>query len=184
MEWILLKQIYVIRHCEAEGQPPEAPLTAKGMKQALELAEFFSTIEVDRIISSPYKRAMDSIQPLAKNIGVRVEADARLTERILSDHPMPDWFEKLRNTFEDLDLKFEGGESSLEAMNRIVEVVEGILHSRDENTIIVTHGNLMSLLLKHINADFGFEEWKNLRNPDVYLIKYEENKMGFARIWE
>jgi 2,3-bisphosphoglycerate-dependent phosphoglycerate mutase len=179
-----LKQIFLIRHCEAEGQSPEAPLTDKGLKQALDLSEFLSNIEIDRIISSPYIRAIDSIQPLAKNLNIEVETDRRLTERILSAHPMSDWLEKLRITFEDLELTYEGGESSREAMNRIVEVVEEIFTSNLENTIIVTHGNLMSLLLLHFNSEFGFENWKNLRNPDVFLIKNEENKIVFERVWE
>lgn len=179
-----MKQIFLIRHCEAEGQPPEAPLTDKGFKQALELSKFLSNIEIDRIISSPYKRAIDSIQPLAKNIGVEVETDRRLTERILSTHPMSDWFEKLRITFEDSELTYDGGESSREATDRIVEVVEEIFTSNVENTLIVTHGNLMSLLLTHFNSSFGFEEWKSLSNPDVFLIKAENNQITFERIWE
>ncbi|WP_404328327.1 histidine phosphatase family protein [Mesobacillus maritimus] len=179
-----MKQIYVIRHCEAEGQPSEAQLTKRGMKQALDLSELLSYIKVDRIISSPYKRAMETIEPLAKNLNIEVEVDSRLTERILSTHNMSDWFENLRNTFEDLELKFEGGESSREAMKRVVEVVEEIFNSNIDNTIIVTHGNLMSLLLKHFNSEYGFEDWKNLSNPDVFLIKNEKNKVTFERIWE
>ncbi|MGM0904705.1 MAG: histidine phosphatase family protein [Bacillota bacterium] len=179
-----MKQIYVIRHCEAEGQPPEAPLTDKGAQQAFVLAEFLSNIEVDRIISSPYRRAVESIQPLAENLNLEVEVDSRLSERILSAHMMSDWLEKLRNTFEDLDLTFEGGESSREAQKRIVEVIQEIFNSKTDCAMIVTHGNLMSLLLNHFNSSFGFEEWKNLSNPDVFLIKTENKQVTFERIWK
>ncbi|MBW8347990.1 phosphoglycerate mutase family protein [Bacillus sp. IITD106] len=179
-----MKKIYVIRHCEAEGQLPEAQLTDKGLNQALELCEFFSTIKIDRIIASPYKRAIESIQPLAERLKVEIEIDSKLTERVLSTQNLTDWFEKLRLTFDDIELKFEGGESSLDAMKRIVEVVENIFNSNYKNTIIVTHGNLMSLLLKHFNKDFGFDDWKNLSNPDVYLLKNENNQVTFERIWK
>ncbi|MFC4803108.1 MULTISPECIES: histidine phosphatase family protein [Neobacillus] len=37
------KKVYVIRHCEAEGQLKGAQLTEKGRKQAKELAEFLAT---------------------------------------------------------------------------------------------------------------------------------------------
>ena len=50
--------------------------------------------------------------------------DRQLTERVLSTKNISDWLEKLKTTFEDIELKFEGGESSQEAMKRIVEVVE------------------------------------------------------------
>jgi 2,3-bisphosphoglycerate-dependent phosphoglycerate mutase len=101
----MLKKIYVVRHCEAVGQSPDAQLTDKGFNQAFELCEFFSNIKIDQIIASPYKRAIESIQPLAKRLGLDVEIDRRLTERILSTNNLSDWFEKLRNTFEDIELK-------------------------------------------------------------------------------
>ena len=47
---------------------------------------------------------------------LEVEIDERLSERMLSSVSLSDWLEKLEATFYDLDLKFEGGESSKEAM--------------------------------------------------------------------
>lgn len=179
----LLQKIYVIRHCEATGQPPEAPLTDKGHLQAIELAEYFSAIKINRIISSPYKRAIDTIQPLAKTFNIEVETDRRLEERVLSRENLQDWLGKLSASFEDLDLKYEGGESSREAMNRIVEVVNEV-YSTEQNTIIVSHGNLISLLLKYFNNEFGFDNWKRLSNPDVYLLIKEGSEVTFERLWK
>ncbi len=153
-----MKKIYIIRHCEAEGQPSESQLTDKGFKQAIEVSDFFSEIKIDRIISSPYKRAIQSIQPLSKRLNVEIEINRQLTERVLSTKNLSDWLEKLQLTFEDIDLKFEGGESSKEATQRIVEVVEEVFNCEYENTIMVTHGNLMSLLLKYYNENFGFDD--------------------------
>lgn len=112
---------------------------------------------------------------------MEIEIDDRLSERILSTGDLPDWLNKLNETFEDLDLKFAGGESSKEAMNRIVNVVEEVWKSEAENTIIVTHGNLMSLLLKHYDHKVGFEEWKKLSNPDVYLLNDQDGNV--ERVW-
>ncbi|HWI60619.1 MAG TPA: hypothetical protein VNT75_02140 [Symbiobacteriaceae bacterium] len=39
-----------------------------------------------------------------------------------------------------------------------------------EAAVIVTHGNLMTLLLKRFDHRFGFAEWRALSNPDVYLV--------------
>ena len=178
-----MKKIYVIRHCQAEGQSPEALLTDKGIKQALDLLEFFSDTKIDRIISSPYRRAIDSILPLANRLNIDVEINEKLKERILSTKNLPDWFEKLRRTFEDNELKFEGGESSREALERIVSVVEEAIN-KNNNTIIVTHGNLMSLLFMYFDKDFGFDEWKRLSNPDIYLFINESNEVTFQRVWK
>ena len=139
-------------------------------------------IPVDRIISSPYKRAVQTVRTTCKKNNLEIEKSELLTERVLSNQNLSDWLKKLKATFDDLELKFEGGESSNEAMERIVTVVEEVLNSPVQNTIIVTHGNLLSLLLKHYNHHFGFEDWKSLRNPDVFLLKKENDTVTYERL--
>lgn len=178
------KKIFVVRHCEAEGQPREARLTGKGVQQAEELAEFFSTISIDRIVSSPFVRAIHSVKPLAELKQVEVETDERLSERILSTKVLEDWLEKLQATYKDLDVTFDGGESSREAMARGVSVVDDLLDGGADNSVIVTHGNLMSLLLKNYQSDFGFDQWKNISNPDVFLLEFDEPEVQLKRLWK
>jgi 2,3-bisphosphoglycerate-dependent phosphoglycerate mutase len=57
-----LKTLYIVRHCSATGQAPEAELTELGHQQAKELVSFFEKIEINHIISSPFTRARQSIQ--------------------------------------------------------------------------------------------------------------------------
>lgn len=97
---------------------------------------------------------------------------------------MPDWLVKLKQTFLDADLRFEGGESSKEAMNRINNVVLEVLMGASTSIILVTHGNLMSLLLRNYMNQFDFGCWKKLSNPDVFLIKFSENDdVQIERVW-
>ena len=152
------KVIYVIRHCSAEGQAPDADLTAEGVSQAKKLVDFFEGIEVDRIITSPFVRARRSAEPLAKAKGIHIEQDSRLAERVLSSNNLEDWLVKLEETFIDSHLKYEGGESSIEAMMRVRNVVDGL--ESVSRTVLVTHGNLMALLLRSFDGRFGFEEWR------------------------
>ncbi|WP_083517252.1 histidine phosphatase family protein, partial [Alicyclobacillus shizuokensis] len=89
----------------------------------------------------------------------------------------------LRQTFEDLDLAFVGGETSREAMDRGVQCVSEVLSQNYERVAIVTHGNLMTLLLKHFDGRFGFEERSRLTNPDVFVVTISEDKSSVERIW-
>lgn len=178
------KEIYIIRHCEAEGQPYEANLTKRGLIQAKHLADFFSNIKIDQIISSPFLRAIQSIEPTSNEKKIEITLDERLSERKLSSIDLPDWLEKLEATFEDLELKFNGGESSQEAINRGISVIDEIIKNQNQITLVVTHGNLMSLILKHFNAAFGFENWKNLSNPDVFVLKFKNNDVVYERLWQ
>ena len=90
-----LKHIYWVRHCKAKGQPPEAPLTEEGKQQAEDLVDFLCNRGIDRIVSSPYVRARDSVVPLAERLGIEIEID-------------------------DRNLCYPEGESSDEATNRAI----------------------------------------------------------------
>lgn len=68
-------------------------------------------------------------------------------------------------------------------MNRAVNVIKEILNSEKKNTVIVSHGNLISLLLKHFDNRIGFEEWEALSNPDVYQLSFYNNTSSLKRIW-
>lgn len=175
------KVIYVIRHCSAEGQAPNADLTMEGISQAKMLVDFFEGILIDRIITSPFVRALQSAGPLAEAKGLHIEQDSRLSERVLSSHDLQDWLVKLEETFLNYDLKFEDGESSMEAMNRVRSVVDRL--EAGSQTVLVTHGNLMTLLLSSFDKRFGFKKWKELTNPDVFLIRVVNDEVSVERIW-
>lgn len=178
-----MTNLILIRHCQANGQDPDAQLTVEGYKQANELAVFLETYNISRIISSPFTRAIQTIAPYATNKNIEIEVDERLKERVLSSEDLPDWFNKLNQSFLKPDLKFSGGESSNEASKRILDLVDDLMHTDFENIVLVTHGNLTALLLNYISQNFGFEEWKQLSNPDVYLIEIKSNEFSYKRIW-
>lgn len=165
-----MKTIYIVRHCKAEGQEADAPLTADGLVQANHLADLLADSRIERIISSPFVRAKYSVAPLAGRLKLQVELDERLVERVLCAEFITDWQQHLEATFRDLDFCLEGGESSRAAMRRIVSVVDEIRKHPAETTLLATHGNLMALLLKYFDDAVGFTEWQKLTNPDVYRL--------------
>jgi len=178
----MLMNIYVIRHCEATGQSEDAPLTARGIKQAESLVDSLLSADIERVICSPYLRARQTIEPYVKRHNIPVTLESRLSERVLSGSNLDNWLECLRQTFDDFDLSFDGGESSRDAMARAVDVIRDIDPTVSKCIAIVTHGNLMTLLLRHFDARFGFDEWASLTNPDMFLITVEENRSVVERV--
>lgn len=177
-----MKRLYIVRHCEADGQSPEARLTPEGEEQAEALAEFLQDKGVERIVSSPFLRAIQSVEPLGDRLALPIRADERLAERQLSGEFRPDWLERLRESFADLDVCLEGGESSRTAMARGVEVIREIMDFPVDTTVVVSHGNLITLMLKHFDDRTGFAEWQALTNPDVYLITVDGTPR-VERVW-
>lgn len=68
-------------------------------------------------------------------------------------------------------------------MNRAMSVIEEMLNSGFKNIVIVSHGNLISLLLKHFDNQIGFEEWAKMSNPDVFQLSFTEGMPAVKRIW-
>jgi phosphohistidine phosphatase SixA len=56
------------------------PLDARGRRQAAELAELLAPLGVRRVLSSPYVRCVETVEPLAAALGLAVEIDDRLAE--------------------------------------------------------------------------------------------------------
>jgi 2,3-bisphosphoglycerate-dependent phosphoglycerate mutase len=177
------KRLFLVRHCESTGQEAPAPLTPVGQAQAVLLADHLATVGVDLLVASPYTRAQQSIAPLAQRLGLAVETEARLAERVLSAAPLAHWRAALRQTFVDLDLVWPSGESSRMAMARGRAVIEALLARPERAVVVVTHGNLMTLLLRSFAPQFGFQTWEGLSNPDVYGIAVHEERVEISRTW-
>jgi 2,3-bisphosphoglycerate-dependent phosphoglycerate mutase len=178
------KIIYLVRHCQATGQAADAPLTSEGTNQAEALADFLSEARIGRIVSSPFARALESIKPLSTRLNIEVKSDARLIEAALSTTNYSDWHDKLRETFSDFELCFEGGESSRAATTRATAAVNDALLLDMNSVAVVTHGRLLTLILKRFDSKYGFEEWQHLTTPDVFRLVIKENESKVDRIWQ
>ncbi|WP_225767129.1 histidine phosphatase family protein [Inquilinus sp. Marseille-Q2685] len=163
-------ELYLIRHCRAAGQEPEAPLTAEGRDQALRLRDRLAGLPIVRIVSSPFRRAGDSVAPLAERLGLTVRIDDRLAERVLAGEPAEDWRDRLRRSFADPALAWPGGESGAAATRRGLAALADAAAGADGPAAVVSHGNLLALLLHSLDGRDGFAAWAALSNPDVFHI--------------
>ncbi len=81
-----LRAFYVIRHAKAgdreewSGDDRRRPLTAKGRKQAEELVSQLEGFRVSAICSSPYTRCVQTVEPLARALKLRLETSPSLQE--------------------------------------------------------------------------------------------------------
>jgi len=79
-------RLYVVRHAHAgsrsswNGSDESRPLTNRGRHQADAIAEGIRSAGVTRLVSSPYRRCTQTLDPLAGHLGLDVERDDRLTE--------------------------------------------------------------------------------------------------------
>lgn len=180
-----LAVIFLVRHCEAAGQEPDAPLTDAGLAQAEALAGFLADLGVDAIFASEFLRARQTAWPLAQALALPVVVDRRLNERTLSPQPVPNWQDIVRDSFDDHDFRAPGGESANDVLERAWPSLDDVLFSGYQAPAVVTHGNLLSLVLHSIDETFGFAGWRSLTNPDVYRLEFFNGKpVEFERLWD
>lgn len=181
-----MKTIYLVRHCKTSGQEPDAPLTPEGLEQAERLAGFLAGRGIERIVSSPYRRAMQSIEPFARQSGLTLETDERVRERTLTAGLVDDWMTMIRAAFNDIHLRYPGGETGAEVRDRALAAINDVLAHPATVTAVVSHGGWSSSLLNYHDPTFGFAQWQAMTNPDVFRLTFDENGVLHerVRVWE
>jgi len=145
------------------GQRMHATLTERGRRDASRLAERLEGVPIDRIISSPLGRAVETAQILAGRVHVNVETDDRLTEL--------DYGAWEGLTVEEIDLQFPGerdlysgdpashpvggGESGFAVAARVGAFMEeliswGLDDATDRTVILIGHSSLNRVLLASV----------------------------------
>ncbi len=80
--------IYVVRHAKAgdrqkwDGPDDLRPLSKKGQKQAHRLVDLLTERPVTRVVSSPSRRCVETVEPLAVQRGLKVEESEALREGV------------------------------------------------------------------------------------------------------
>jgi 8-oxo-dGTP diphosphatase len=78
--------VLLVRHAHAgqrrdwDGDDRLRPLTARGRRQALALVAALEPWSPQRILSSPYLRCLQTVEPLADSLNLRVEPTEDLAE--------------------------------------------------------------------------------------------------------
>jgi 2,3-bisphosphoglycerate-dependent phosphoglycerate mutase len=178
--------IILIRHAEpvrpedgklAEG---ERPLTERGHRDAAELARVLSGVPAQAVVSSPYLRAIQTVTPLARQLGIAVEVIDDLRERLLSpEDNLRDWKKHLERTWREFDYALPGGESSAVAQTRAMAVLAELSRRYRSGTLVAgSHGNLISLALNAIRPEVNFDFWAAMPMPAVYRLEFSGGRFA------
>ncbi len=78
--------VYLLRHANAgsrskwSGDDRLRPLNSDGRHQAADLVEVLGELGITRVISSPYRRCVQTVAPLAAALGLELEIHEALAE--------------------------------------------------------------------------------------------------------
>ncbi|QBP91975.1 histidine phosphatase family protein [Bacillus mycoides] len=175
--------IYFVRHAHSTytKEERERPLSDKGHIDADNVIHLLKEEHIDVVISSPYKRAIQTVQGIANTYNLSIQLEEDLRERLLSKEPVTDFNDAIQKVWEDWTFAYEGGESNDVAQRRAVICMQSILKKyKGKNIVIGTHRNIMVLLMNYFDSKYGFQFWKTLHMPDVYKLTFDNNCFSSA----
>ena len=85
--------VLLVRHASAgdrqgwDGEDDSRPLDVRGRRQAEALCELLAAYGVVRVLSAPLLRCVETVRPLAAQLGLAVEGDPALSEAAHADDP-------------------------------------------------------------------------------------------------
>jgi 2,3-bisphosphoglycerate-dependent phosphoglycerate mutase len=173
--------VLLIRH--AESVPPgtpgyaddDRPLTDAGRTAAAELAYELEGFELTAMYSSPYARALETLEPLATLRRLDVHRLVDLRERRLSLEMHDGWRETLERSWADPDFALPGAESGRAAQRRAIGALDllRMRHPDGGRIVLGSHGNLISLLLQALEPAVDCAFHLAMPTPAVYRLTHD-----------
>ena len=178
----MTRTVILVRHADSvvptPGRPddPDRGLTSRGVRQADELAASLISHNPGAFVSSPYRRAMQTIAPAARVLGADIEVDSDLREWDSGLTPRPDYASYFKSSWASPGFERPGGESLDSLTRRGMRTVFRISESVTRNpSIVASHGTFISRTLVGLGlpVDWGFSNAMPM--PAVYLVHFSAN---------
>ena len=173
-------------------------LTSKGIQQAQQTAEYFKDKDIHAIYSSPLKRAAETAEIIAKELGLAVTIMEQFREVnvgtlegrpptqenwVLHNRIVEDWY---NGRYESA---FPEGENYLMVSQRMREGLWEITHNQTgKNMIIVGHGGIFTAAVRDIchnidTSDFTQKENHNCSITEIVVYTSDKQIEGDLKGW-
>jgi 2,3-bisphosphoglycerate-dependent phosphoglycerate mutase len=179
--------IYLVRHAHADwSDDDDRPLSIAGHGAARRLAMVLAAKPITAVYSSPHRRSVQTVAPLADTLGLSIQHVSDLREREVPAVPAHEFLGFMERTWRSPELSLNGAESNVAAQTRGLAALRQIVAaSRGTHVAAGTHGNLLTLILNGLDPSFGFEFWRTLSNPDVFSLTFDQDRcVAIKRVWE
>jgi broad specificity phosphatase PhoE len=159
------KIVYFVRHAESEHnvapvfQSPDSPLSARGARQAEMIAGRVSRLAFDALIASPFRRAKETAEAIAKLTRKQPEFSDLFVERVkpssLNGKPYDDaqaraiwkeWSESLSTP----GLRVRDGENFDDLVARADKALAFLDARPEPSLVVVTHGYFLRVVIARV----------------------------------
>lgn len=181
-----MNKIYFVRHAKPDFSVHDdltRPITDKGIIDSKNICEFLKEKSINKIYSSPYKRAIDTIKELAQNLNIKIEVVDDFRERKISNIWIEDFNKFSKSQWENFEYKLNDGESLNEVQSRNIKALHKILNENsNQNIVIGTHGTALSTIINYYDKTFDYLSFTKIKDIMPFIICMEFEKTNVLNI--
>lgn len=182
--------IYLQRHGESETninkiftcRRIDPSLSIKGREQIVNRIKYYEEKNVDKIISSPSKRTIETASILSKGLNMNYSIDENLCEidvgnlegksefneenKIFFNETINNWI------YNDKNIQFPGGEDYFKVKERINNLIKKYFNNK-KNIILIGHSAIFAILLYQYKKADNIEELFLERGGVIKLSQFK-----------
>ncbi|WP_310487397.1 histidine phosphatase family protein [Chamaesiphon sp. VAR_69_metabat_338] len=167
--------------------PYDPPLSSQGLDWAMQLAQKFADIPIDRVITSPFLRTIQTGSPLATLLQLPLQLEWGLCEWLCSDWtpalPKTTPIDELIRCYPNIDVNYQSlvmpcyPETLKELDERLTIIAQKLTRHHCDNLLTIAHkGSVLGI----VAALTGEDEWRNYDLPCGGIIKLTHAGVGAA----
>jgi len=176
--------IVLVRHAQPFMPEPGGPgdyersLTLQGLSQAEKLATGWAMPEPALIVSSPYLRAIQTVEPLARSAGLPVHTDPDLREWESGLSPTPDYARHYAASWANPSAARPNAESLHELTVRATTVLRSLAGEHSGVIVVVgSHGTFVSRALLGFGSSVDWPFCAAMPMPAIYRLHITEDQV-------
>lgn len=170
--------VYFIRHAESDTTIRDGrirPLTEKGLSKRKLVTEFLRDKNISAVLSSPFKRAIDTVFDFAEKNGLEIKIVEDFREQKSSSdmrRDNPDFRLFLERQWADFTYTFSDGECLQEVQERNISALNSVLSEyKDQNIAIGTHATALSAMIHYYDNTYGFKNFEEMEDKFPWAVK-------------
>jgi broad specificity phosphatase PhoE len=195
------KIVYFVRHGQSADnvapvfQSPDSPLNDKGKQQAESIAQRISKLSFDALIASPFERAKQTAEVIAKATDKKAEYSELFVERMkptyINGKPYTD--EKANTLWREWEKSLHTAGMRSDLIARADKALAFLQNRTEQSLVVVTHGYFLRTIVARVllgdmltgEAFRNIQRTAAMENTGLTVLQYRE---GFEekpawRLW-
>ena len=176
-----ITNVYFVRHAEPNYDNHNdflRELTSKGLADRALVTEFLADKQIHAVLSSPYKRSVDTVKAFADKHNFTIELVEDFRERKIDSIWIEDFNAFATQQWADFTYKLSDGESLQEVQERNINALRhALVKYRGQNIVIGSHGTALSTVINYYDRSFGYSDFQKIKKlmPWIVHFCFEDN---------